>query len=133
MTQGDHALTSRDTEVTDTIRELVTSMGDAWNRNDMKSFDSIFSEDVDFVDTAGRRFKGRDAIEVEHIRERELAPTGIEMEMEDLTISSLRDDIAVVHIGSNLRPANRRAIMTAIFMKQDGEWHVRVAANTITT
>ena len=40
------------------IKKLVTNMRDAWNRGDIKSFDSAFSEDVDFVDTTANSLKG---------------------------------------------------------------------------
>lgn len=113
------------------IKKVVMNMRDAWNRGDINSFDSIFSEDVEFVSRAGKLFTGRDQIEPEHIKERELAPKDTEMAIEQVGVRFLRDEIAVAHIETSVRPGKGRAMMTAVFMKKDGEWRITAAQNTI--
>jgi uncharacterized protein (TIGR02246 family) len=113
------------------IKKLVTNMRDAWNRGDIKSFDSAFAEDVDFVDTAGKPYKGRDQIEGEHMKEIEGRLKGSQMDIDEVTVRFLQDEIAVVHISTNIRPGNRHTIMTAITMKEDGKWIISAAQNSI--
>ncbi len=112
------------------IKKLVANMQDAWNRDDIKAFDSAFSEDVDFVNTAGKLFRGRDQIEPEHTKERELLK-GTELKIEDVMVGFLGDEIAVVHATHSFPPTNRRATMTALVVKRDGEWRIRATQSTM--
>jgi len=55
------------------IRSLIAQMMDDWNRHDMKSFMSHFTEDSDVVTRVGQWFQGRTKHE-EHLIELHEAP-----------------------------------------------------------
>ena len=113
------------------IEKLATHMLGAWNRNDIESYDSAFSEDADFVDVAGRLFHGRDQIAAEHSRELEGQLKGTQLELEQMTVRFLRDGIAVVHIDTSSRPGNRRVAMTLVIAKENGAWRISAGQGTI--
>jgi len=48
------------------ILKVLSSFTDAWNKHDAKAFASIFSEDVDFINVAGKSAQGRNEIEKHH-------------------------------------------------------------------
>jgi ketosteroid isomerase-like protein len=45
---------------------IVQSYADAWNRHDMDALGQLFAADADFVNAAGYRWTGREAIQKNH-------------------------------------------------------------------
>ena len=48
------------------VNKVLADFIDAWNKHDAKAFASIFSEDVDFINVAGKSAQGRNEIEKHH-------------------------------------------------------------------
>ena len=48
------------------VRKVVNEFPEAWNRHDMNAFGALFAPDADFVNVVGVRWKGREAIQMNH-------------------------------------------------------------------
>jgi uncharacterized protein (TIGR02246 family) len=118
---------------------LVDGFVRAWNSHDMKAFGALFAEDADFVNVAGRRWKGRGEIQARHEESHAkgfaasvLKPTGV-------TVRRLGGETAVVHFNWELagqRDADgkelplRRGTMLMVARQQAGAWSIVAAQNT---
>lgn len=48
------------------VSRIVNEYGDAWNKRDMNALGELFAPDADFVNVAGQRWKGREALQKNH-------------------------------------------------------------------
>jgi uncharacterized protein (TIGR02246 family) len=121
------------------IRQIERVWDDGWNHHDAKMMASVLAEDVDFVNVAGRWFKGRAAFQ-EHMERFQAEQFAQSTRMTtDTEIRFLTAEIAVVHSGAKIsgdRAADgslqspRNVLMTRVVMKIDGKWVVVAAHNT---
>jgi uncharacterized protein (TIGR02246 family) len=121
------------------IRELETSLREAWNRHDAKAHASFFSDDADCINVVGWWWKGRPLIE------KKVAEAHVLMFRESIVTDNeihfrfLTSEVAVVHIRwsmvGNRNPDGtpgtpRRGIQTHVLQKQSGRWWI-VAFNNV--
>ena len=122
------------------IRHRAEQFAETWNRHDMSTFASLFTEDSDCVTLGGDWLRGRDEIEQALVklhatvfRESQLMITGV-------WVKFLRPDIAVAHVTWELNgllgrdgqklPRVVRGIMTWMLTKDDGIWRIAAFQNT---
>ena len=48
------------------VSRIVQEYADAWNKHDMNTLGQLFAPDADFVNVAGYRWKGREALQKNH-------------------------------------------------------------------
>lgn len=118
---------------------LVDGFIRAWNAHDMKALGELFAEDADFVNVAGKWWKGRAEIQAIH-EEAHATRFKTTILVETSTAVRLpRPDVAVLHFKWELsgeldregKPAvTRHGIMQIVAVKQAGGWTIVSAQNT---
>ena len=120
------------------IRSIAASWEKAWNKHDMKALFLSFTSDADFVNVAGRHWKGRQEIEAQHTtRLSQFIKSTYATKA--VTVQFLKPDVALVHVdwritgdtdpdGTARKP--RDGVFLWIVVKQWGRWQVRAAQNT---
>jgi uncharacterized protein (TIGR02246 family) len=106
------------------IRTLMAEMMADWNKHDMKSFMSHFTEDSDAVTRVGQWIKGR-AKHEEHLVELHASPFRDELAGRTSKVEAIRfirPDVAVVHEIAEEKIG--RSIRTYALSKKDGQWKV---------
>jgi uncharacterized protein (TIGR02246 family) len=118
------------------VRNLAVSFEEAWNRHDAKALASLFTDDGDLINPAGREANGRAQIEAlftdeqsanfktSHMRQtvtrvRALAP--------DLAVSTNRCEVTGMRSPSNQEMPTMNAIATFVLKNEGGAWRIAVA------
>jgi uncharacterized protein (TIGR02246 family) len=122
------------------VRRVFADFARIWDEPGMPGFETLFTEDADFVVITGRWLRGRTEI-VGYHREllrsfyagsKSLTPT-VE------AVRFLNPDIAIAHIRSGAtymqdgKEATRRGLATATLVKKDGRWLISAFHNTLTS
>jgi uncharacterized protein (TIGR02246 family) len=53
-------------DATASVKSVVASLAESWNRHDMAAFAAAFCDDADFVNVIGMHWQGRQEIEAKH-------------------------------------------------------------------
>ncbi|MFZ1140326.1 MAG: SgcJ/EcaC family oxidoreductase [Candidatus Sulfotelmatobacter sp.] len=53
-------------DATESVKSVVASLAESWNRHDMAAFAAAFAENADFVNVIGMHWQGRQEIEIKH-------------------------------------------------------------------
>lgn len=121
------------------IRKVELGLQEAWNHHDMKAWANLFTEDADFVNVAGRWWRGRAEIEKKHAEIHATIFRDSTLTIYEVDTRFLTPEIAIVHIswsltgnrnpdGSDGQP--RKGIFTQVLQKQNGKWLIAAAQNT---
>ena len=106
------------------IRSLIARMVEDWNKHDMKSFSSQFTDDGDSVNRFGQWFRGRAKIE-EHLIELHASPFRDQLVGRTSEVQEVRfitPDVAVAH--ESVKDRTSQYVMTYVLSKRDGRWKV---------
>lgn len=118
------------------IRQVVQNLKDAWRAGDGKKFAAEFTEDSDFTVWNGMYLNGREANEKGHQQIFDTFYKGTEIRSEVRKIRFLTDEIAVVHLQSEMFKDGKKiedvpkVVPLMILQKQNGKWKVVVFQNT---
>jgi uncharacterized protein (TIGR02246 family) len=133
------------------VRNVLNGFAESWNRHDMHAFGKLFATDADFVNVVGARWKGRQAIQLNHAYAHGTIPVdtpGFEssravygifkastLRFTQMDVRFLRKDVAVVHASSELlgdaRTTDpRRGVLILVLTRQDGVWLIASGQNT---
>ncbi len=121
------------------VCKAVMRLQEAWNHHDMKAFADQFTKGADFVNVAGRWWKGRAEIEEKHAAAHATIFRESTLSIDDVQIRFLTPEIAVAHVLTSLAGqktpdgdpvAPRKAILTQVLKKQNGKWMIDVSQNT---
>lgn len=112
----------------------------AWNTHDRAAFESLFTEDADFVNVLGQHTQGRSRIgqDFEQIHRTFMRNTAIQIESSAVRV--IDSQTAVAHVrwsmtgmekvpGWNV-PDVRHGILLYVAVKREGEWKISVVQNT---
>jgi len=123
------------------IRRRAEQYAETWNRHDMSTFASLFTEDSDCVTPGGDWLRGRDEIEQHLVKDHATVFRESRLMITGVWVKFLRPDIAVAHITGELNgllgrdgqklPRVVRGIMTWMLTKDDGIWQIAAFQNTI--
>ena len=115
-----------------------------WNNNDMDSWGTLFTDDVDYINRNGGWWKNnKDNVEGHKRIHNMLIESGQPMSfrLEVHKIAFLKSDLAVVQLLSEwpgFKSYNRgrseeniKGIITCVFLKVDGEWLIKTLHNTL--
>ncbi len=122
-----------------TIRQVIAAVLQAANRHDAKAGSLLFTDDADFVNVLGMRWKGSSEIERAWKARFETGLKNASFKLVDLQISFLKPDVAIAHAmteitgfvgpdGQPVAPHNERSLR--VLIKEDGRWLVRAFHNT---
>jgi uncharacterized protein (TIGR02246 family) len=135
----------------DAVRKAVNGFAEAWNRHDMGALASLFTIDADFVNVAGRRWKGRQAIRANHefthatIRQDRVGvdnPAHVygvfrtsSFRYNEIEMRFIRPDVAVIHavwtiLGDTRTSEPRHGIMTIVAIRDHDAWLFSAVQNT---
>ncbi|GJI91697.1 YybH family protein [Duganella hordei] len=121
------------------IQQVESRWQDAWNRHDMTTLSSLFTDDADFVQVNGRRWIGPAEIKKNHALVHEMMFKDSVWTNLKLDIRFLKPDVAVAHQTWGLRGDKnpdgtprtpREGLFTQVFVKRDGHWLISAAHNT---
>lgn len=118
------------------IRQVVRNLEDAWAAGDGKKFASYFAEDSDFTVWNGMYFNGRKENAKNHQMIFDTFYKGTNIKTEIRKIRFLADDVATVHLRSEMFKNGKKAedvpkvVPLMILQKKDGKWQVVVFQNT---
>jgi uncharacterized protein (TIGR02246 family) len=121
------------------VRNVFSAFRQAWDQPGMPGFETLFTEDADFVVITGKWLKGRDEIVSYH---RELLRTtyaGSHSIPYSVTARFLTSEIAVAHVASGARYMRdgkeqmRTGLSTATLVKRNGKWLITAFHNTLTS
>lgn len=132
--------TAPSADATESVRAVVSSLAEGWNRHDMASFAAAFSENADFVNVIGMHWRGRQEIEAKHAITHRTIFRNSNLQILDLSVRFLDPGTAVAHLWTELKgaeslpgrnaPAIRRALMTCVLVKEADRWLIAAAHNT---
>lgn len=120
-------------------RAAVAGFERAWNQHDMEAFAGLFTEDADFVNIEGTRWRGRTAIKEAHAFVHASIFKQSHLDIVDVTIRQLGPDVIVARATWHLEgqttmkgaavPA-RSGILTTVLTRSGSGWKIDTAQNT---
>ena len=117
----------------DLLQQSAVAFCEAFNRGDAKAVAALWTEDGDYVDEAGQRFAGRQAIAKEYARFFASHPgTKIQTFVDSIRIPSqdmaIEDGRAILDPAPEGPPAMSRYM--AVHVKVDGKWKLSTVRDT---
>ena len=142
------------------VSRIVHEYGDAWNKHDMNALGQLFLPDADFVNVAGYRWKGREALQKNHafmhgtiaaedrsgvtaIPERHGAFRESTWAFTNIDVKLPTTNVAIAHAtwrltghaasGTTGTTEPRTGIMIFVLIRNGDLWKISAAQNTETT
>lgn len=127
-------------EVSEAIRALAAEFEKAWNTHDMRYFDAIVTDDIDWVNVDGGRGRGRDAIVGGHARVHATPKfNDSRLTVRRVEVAALRPDVALAHVlwwlqgdrnnDGTTRPP-RDGVFTWLIVNDGKSWRIRASHNS---
>ena len=120
------------------IRTIVDNFAKSWNTPGMPGFGDLFTPDADFVVISGHWYKGRDAIVSYHQKLLGNFYKGSRLSPDSVWVRFVSPALAVAHVdwkswySQNSKQEEQTALMTLTLTKDDGQWKIAAAHNTLT-
>lgn len=120
-------------------RALAKAFESAWNTHDMKALGRLLTEDVDWVNVDSGHGKGRELVEQGHAKVHAGKFKDSVMTIKSVEVALLKPDVAVVHVGWNMRGDTdndgtsrqpRDGLFTWVTVKDGAAWKIRASHNT---
>ena len=128
------------TNIDAVVSAVVTTVVEAWNRHDMKTYSTLFTEDADFVNVVGMHFRGRPQIEAVHIDLHRTIFKGSNLRAVSTTVRSVNDQVVLAHIAWEMTgaeglpgwnvPEPRKGMMSLVLVRTGDRWLITAAQNT---
>jgi len=118
------------------IRQVMKDISNAWSAGDGKKFADNFTDDVDFTIWNGMYINGREANIKGHQQTFDTFYKGTSLKAEIKKIRFLTDDVATVHLQSEMYRDGKRVegvpmvVPLMVLKKENGKWRVAVFQNT---
>lgn len=120
------------------ILSVVRSFADAWNAADMEKFSELFTQDADWVNIRGARWRGKTAIKDEHTAIHKRFYSKSRVEFSDVTVRMVTPEVAVVHAKENVTGSDvpkeagisPDSQMSLVIVKSSGKWLIANGQNT---
>lgn len=126
------------------IEAVMKNYVSYWNDNDMDSWGTLFTDDVDYINRRGGWWKNnKDNIEGHRHIHKMMVETGQPktFRLEIGQIEFIKPDVAIVHAlsewpgfksyGKEGNTETLRGVLTCVFVKVEGEWLIRILHNTL--
>ncbi len=121
------------------VKRVGAEIVDAWNRHDMKSFGSLFTEDAQFVNVIGLWWHGRAEIQKEHEALHATRMRNSHLVASETLVHPLGPDAAVFLMRWQLTGDTgidgvtlpmRQGIMSLVTVRAGNRWLIATAQNT---
>ncbi len=119
---------------------VIKALSDSWNSHDMAVYAAQFTEDADFVNVMGMRWKGRAQIEAAHVQVHRTIFRNSKLKTLDCSLRALAPGVVLAHVrwemtGHESPPGVRfsevrHGMITGVFVEQDGRWLIAAFQNT---
>ncbi|MGA8216614.1 MAG: SgcJ/EcaC family oxidoreductase [Candidatus Sulfotelmatobacter sp.] len=127
-------------DATASVKSVVASLAESWNRHDMAAFAAAFCDDADFVNVIGMHWHGRQEIETKHAQTHRTIFRNSVLQIVEVTVRFLTPTIALAHARTELKAAEslrehlapevRRTLLTCVLMNDADRWLITAAHNT---
>lgn len=122
------------------IEAIARRHQQAWNTHDRAAFESLFTDDADFVNVLGQRAHGRGQIGADFGNIHRTFMRNTEITMEPPLVRAIGDRTAIAHIrwtmtgmervpGWNV-PEVRHGMLIYVAIERAGEWKITALQNT---
>ncbi len=122
------------------IESVLRELTESWNRHDMATFASQFTDDADFINVIGMHWRGRAEIEARHAEVHRTFFRNSSLRTVDWSLRPLSANVVLAHLqwemtgheappGVNFAPL-RNGVLTAVFIEQGGRWLITALQNT---
>jgi len=121
------------------VRKVVADYADSWNKHDMQAFSRVFTDDVDYVNIAGRHWKGVQENVAEHAALFQNRLKNVVQTPTSVQIRFVTPDVALVHTTWDATGWSRlngepvpvlKEITTMVVVKSKGKWLISAFQNT---
>ncbi len=122
------------------IRQVVDNYVMLWNKHDMSTFGSLFTDDAEWVNVVGMVWRGKAVIEKVHQVVHKTNFKNRNMQLDNMTVRFIRPDVAVSIVRWTLdgfeAPDGRHFdkgtnVATLVFAKQNGKWLITSGENVV--
>lgn len=127
-------------DATASVKSVVASLAESWNRHDMAAFAAVFAENADFVNVIGMHWRGRQEIEAKHTATHRTIFRNSTLQIVDQSVRFLSPRVALAHVSTELKgaeslrervaPETRRTLLTCVMVKEADRWLITAAHNT---
>jgi uncharacterized protein (TIGR02246 family) len=140
MAMSEAAVQAEQSAAKTAIEAIARRHVQAWNSHDQAAFESLFTEDADFVNVLGQRAHGRVQIGADfgHIHRTFMRNT--EITIEPPLVRAIGDHTAIAHIRWTMTgmervpgwntPDIRHGLLTYVAVGRNGEWKITALQNT---
>src|ERR1039458_6675681 len=90
---------------TDSVKTVISTLAESWNRHDMAAFAAAFAENADFVNVIGMHWQGRQEIEAKHTATHRTIFRNSTLQIVDQSVRFLSPSIALAHVSTELKGA----------------------------
>jgi len=121
------------------VRNVLADYAESWNKHDMQAFARVFTDEVDYVNIAGRHWKGVQENVAEHSTLFQSRLKGVVQTPTSIQVRFIRPDVALIHTTWDAtgwtRPSGEsvpvlREITTMVMVKNGGKWLITAFQNT---
>jgi len=121
------------------VRSTLNTYAESWNKHDMKTFASVFTEDCDYVNIGGMHWQGVGENVRQHASLFKERLVGVVQSPTNVQIRFPRPKVALVHTNWDVtgytRPSGEKVdvlkeITTMVLIKVDGKWLITAFQNT---
>lgn len=120
------------------VKKVLDSFASAWNVHDMDKFSELFTEDADWVNIRGARWKGVAEIKENHVAIHKRFYSKSRLEFVEVSIRMITPDVAVIHAkeiitGSDVPKEagiSNESQMSLIVVRRKGKWLIANGQNT---
>ena len=122
------------------VEAIARKHEQAWNAHDHRAYETLFTEEADFVNVIAQHARGREAVARDFEQIHRTFMRNSVLKIEGSEVRPLTDDSAIAHIrwsmtgvekvpGWNI-PDVRHGIALYVLVKRDGEWKITAFQNT---
>jgi uncharacterized protein (TIGR02246 family) len=119
------------------IRKVITGFVDAINRNDIKAFEALFTDDADFVVITGKYLKGLTEIVTYHAELFTGSFKGSHLDITSTDIRFLRPDVAIARVATKRTENEGKEMRTSfpifVLTRRADKWLITAVQNTLTS
>src|SRR5215470_2635289 len=121
------------------VESLASRWQTAWNQHDMRALADLFTDDADFVNVFGARWKGRQQIEQAHEQRHRTRFAATVWRNTEVRVQSVAMDVALLHVAwsrtgdldfEGKPKPETRGIFTWVATRRSDRWLIRAAQNT---
>lgn len=120
----------------ESIRATIDMLTEAWNKNDMGTFLSLFTDDADYISGAGVWLRGRDAIRDQFSNNQTSSGKNDQVFITESMIKLVKADVAVVHCtwamksNSIQEGQSRHGVISQVLSLDGDRWRIAALHNT---